>query len=254
MNYDILLNNQEKLYNKGTTMKNKCLQAPNVIISKPVHTITRVADWNDALMKAYYAGLLTAHSKILLYGIGSKGGTNWAIGTVMETIEPCFLDSYRAFRFFTNIYNQQKRNYGHTINKKSFALTQFEEVTSVAKYFGIESILDTLCDEIYLHDEKWDLRSEVIARNNIHDYSERTILKTIVLKDYELDIMEASINKIMTEEACKQAITSDHIPNAVELLSNAFIEGTRGWTLGSADLNVLRHSGSLPSQYDNVAA
>lgn len=219
----------------------------DISFSQPTQTIIQTADEIDALCKSYYAGLLTGNSKVLLYGIGSKGGTNWAIGTLMEIRESCYIDSMIACRYFTNIYNRQKKNQGKTTRKSSFALTRFNEVVPVMEYFGMDKILDDTCDEIMIFDKINALANEVHEADAISDYQNRTMLKTLDLKNYTDAIREVVVSKVAQEPVSQQT------PNAVATLTHAFTEGLKGWSLGETDIEVLRRNESLWKQYVKVA-
>lgn len=224
-------------------------KTPNIIVSEVVHALIQPADWIDAICKAYYAGLLTNHAHVLLYGIGSKGGTNWAIGTVMEIEKSCYIDSLIACRHFTSIFNKQKRNWGHSTRKNSFALTRFEEVVPIMEYFGIEPVFNDLCTEIFRFDATHNLASEVHEADCIHDYENRSILKTINLSEHEATIREQVTKNILQEEAVQNFLKLYPLNNPGTILRHTFEEGKKGWALGETDVTILQRNGSLWDQY-----
>jgi len=207
--------------------RTNCIQHQKVIKSN-----------DDLMMKAYYAGMISAKACATVWGIGSKSGTNWAIGTQVIIDDVLFNEAKTAFLYFTDILNQQKKNSGYSSRKKQFALTQFDEVFPLMSYLGLHEIFADVCLDIASFDKENALSSKVEKHGRIINWEKNTLSKTIQLVDYELEILEHTIKNLLLD--CSE------IPEGFEsTLSNAFIEGQRGWSVGADEFEVLLNSRSL---------
>jgi hypothetical protein len=223
-------------------------QVGSLSVITPIHKQLPIIDRDDLIMKAYYAGMISHNAIATLWGIGSKSGTNWAIGLQIEMSNVLYSESQTAFQWFTDIYNQQKRNKGRTNRKSHYALTIFEEARPLVEFMGLDEIFETTCNEIMDFDALNDLQSEVHNQGTIKGWEHRTIKREIPLRDYSNSILNTTINSLMSE-----LIVSQESQTFEDILSNAFIEGQRGLTLGTSDMELLRHGRGLLEQYPAAA-
>jgi len=205
----------------------------------------RVTTTSDLIRKAYYAGLITSKSEVTIWGIGSKGGTNWAIGTELALTEIQSTTSHRACKYFTSIFNHQKKNMRRTHNKKTYYLTQFEEVQTLIEYFGLGNFYRDHCNDLLKFDRFNDLEYEIQQKKVIRDWENRTKHVIFRLHDHDWDIFDAVIDKLSDEYV--------YAPALKPLLENAFVEGLNGWVLGASDVTLLTNGKSMGKQYDKAS-
>jgi len=214
----------------------------SIIINHRKH----IMDFENIIEKAYHAGMITRYGKSIIYGVGAERGT-WGQFANIHMKDISFFNAKESLTWFTDIYSMAQRNFGITNRKRNFYLSQLQEIEPLLKSFGLDDEFQNQWNEVKLHDEMNNLDVEWETDKKIYDWEKRTLKKEIVFADREVEIMENVTTKMMQDNTTRSILETSS--NPLELLQNAFIEGTRGWTMGSTDLEILKQNGCLINQY-----
>ena len=207
----------------------------NILMEQEVFEKHRVDCIEDALTKAYSAGLIARFGTLWVGGIGKNSATNWGRYTELIVEGVPFNYAMDNLQWFTEIRNKAGKNQGVTTRKMQFALTLFEaEIHALLKEFGlIDQIME--CYRIAKeHDDEECLAEEVHLYGGVAYWEERTVGFTIPLMPRETEVLDAVTCSIMSEPF------ANTVKDFEELIFNAFIEGQRGLQVGTDDLQALR--------------
>lgn len=199
-----------------------------------LHPKKHPADLIDVLSQAHSAGMITRYGEVIIYGIGAERGT-WGQFANLHLSQINFINARDSLTWFTNIYSTAIRNQGKTFRKCNFYLSQLQEIEPLMKTFGLQNEFRQKWLEVELHDLEHDLKTEWEQEGRISLWEQRTKTETIKLLDKKTTILGSVTASILKDSASiLQAVA-----HPSELIGNAFIEGTKGLTLGIDDLQAL---------------
>jgi len=198
-----------------------------------------IADKEDAIQKAYAAGLLVQNGVMVAYGTGADRGT-WSRFANIEFRGNSSLLTMDASAWFVNVHNHYHHNYSaKTFKHKRFCLTHYaDEIEPLLAQFGICHLLENAMDKVESHDSLNDLETEWEENGKIDNWKERTMRIDIPIKDSKEVILAAIIKELSSWASA-------------ELIANAFTEGMLGLTLGQDDLAALMAGEGILSRYTN---
>jgi len=202
--------------------------------------------FDDLILQAYCAGLITKYSDLIIYGTGAERGTFTQFANLHMSNFPS-QESKLAITYFTNLYSKAIRNRCKTTRKTNFYLSQIQELTPLLNVFGLQDLFQEEWDNVASFDKANNLRYEYSQKGCIHNWEKRTMKVTIPLINLQVEILEAITDSIMSKPYAQfqPTINGSH----KELIQLAFIEGLRGLLIGSSDLNMLRKGDPILSQY-----
>jgi len=191
---------------------------------------------SDILERTYYAGYLTKHANLIIFGTGAERGT-WGQFANVHVFDTYHTDARHALTWFTDIYNTALRNNGTTMKKRNFYLSQLQEIEPLLSFMGLTRIFDREWDRVYQYDTANCLREEYEQRGRIADWQNRCMRVDIPLSNYETEIMDSVVANTMRRHT---DILSAEDKDMIEILSLIYIEGLHGLTMGADDLQRLQ--------------
>ena len=200
----------------------------NVNNTEILHKQQSVTDFESAILQAYHAGMITRYGSLIIYGTGAERGT-WVGFSNVKLENITFTNARESLTWFTNLYSKALRNNGRSYKKKTFYLSQLQEIRPLLSTFGIEDLLDIARNEIKDFDETHNLLQELHENGRIANWEVRTKKVSFLFSDHCKTIREQILGKILMPFRFMGV-------EAAKKLFNAFNEGTRGLELGSDDI------------------
>lgn len=210
------------------------------------------SSYDDILTQAYYAGFITKYATLVVYGTGSERGTYGQFANVSMK-GTAFANAKFALTYFTDLYSTALRNQGKTARKKSFYLSQLQEIQPLLDAFGLSTIFEQTWEAVKEYDKINNLVEEHKENNRISDWETRTLKKEIPFEDYQLEILEAVTKSIMSSFNVQRILKLEEIADPEEVIQLAFIEGLRGLSMGHSDMDMLRDGMSIMECFKQVA-
>jgi hypothetical protein len=215
--------------------------------SKVVNAQIKIQSFEDHILQAYYAGLITKYATLTIYGTGAERGTYGRFANIGMFNVP-FKEAKLALTHFTDLYSTALRNKGQTDKKRNFYLSQLQEITPLLKVLGLQDRFNEEWTNVENFDRLNDLAYEHSQAGHIRDWEHRTMRVDIPFEDLQLEILEAVSHNILSNPFSYEII-AQHTAKPIELMQLTFIEGLRGLTVGASDLNMLMQGDSIISQY-----
>ncbi len=209
----------------------------NVNFTEILNRQKSINNETEFIMQAYYGGLIAQYGTLTIYGTGAERGTfnqfaNVCINGVTTTL------AKEALTHFTSLYSMALRNHGKTNRKKTFYLSQLQEIKPLMKAFGMGRLFENIWEEVRYFDTANYLPQEYAKFGKIKDWEDRTLKVEIPLISLETVIMDNIIANSRFQ------LESDDIP------AFAFIEGFQGLTLMEEDIAQLMQGKSILSRYE----
>jgi hypothetical protein len=193
--------------------------------------VNRIANQQDAVTVAYAAGMVASKGSLFIEGVGSRTN-NWGVRATLSVTGATQPAAKLAIKALLDVHNNDGRNrLGTGI---VFHLTTLNEVRRFGGQLGIENQIGDALDEVYMLDELSGRRDD--RRDGIVLDKATANRKTIVLAEYDTLMLD----RVMT--VCTPWISDD-------LILNAFLEGSRGLTLGYDDVVALVVCQSIVARY-----
>ena len=100
-----------------------------------------VEDYCDAILQAYNAGVIVANSTLTIFGTGAERGTYGQFTNLsIKDIEAS--RAKISLSYFTDLYSLALRNQYKTNRKRTFYLTQMQEILPILHMFGLKDEFD----------------------------------------------------------------------------------------------------------------
>jgi hypothetical protein len=201
------------------------------VIQHPYRTPT---DGTDILEKAFHAGRLASFASLIVFGTGAERGT-WGQFANVHVEGLTVPDARRALTSFTDIYSLALQNFGKTLRKRNFRLTQLQEIKPLLQAFGLMREFEDEWEFTKLFDEENGLPQEYAEQGRIKAWEERTYKAVISFRE-RVHIIRAAI---------VSALSQSPFMDNPDLVDNAFTQGLRGLSLGATDLEQLQQGQAI---------